>query len=71
MVTWHRKSLLTRIERAEIQSQRKKNKGILIIDMDKNGLYGEQGLTEEELEQYIQKNGYEVVIIDDISLMGE
>lgn len=70
MVTWHRKSLLTRIERAEIQSQRK-NKGILIIDMDKNGLYGEQGLTEEELEQYIQKNGYEVVIIDDISLMGE
>lgn len=70
MVTWHRKSLLTRVERAEIQSQRK-NKGILIIDMDKNGLYGEQGLTEEELEQYIQKNGYEVVIIDDISLMEE
>lgn len=67
MSKWYRGSLLTRIKRLEVQSKYNNN-GILLIDMDKNGLYGEQGLTEEELEQYIQKNGYEAVIIDDISL---
>lgn len=66
MITWHRKSLLTRIERAEIQS-RFKNNDILLIDMDVNGFYGEQQFTEKELNQYIQRKGYEVVIIDDIS----
>lgn len=38
-----------------------------VIEKDENGLYGEQGFTEKELDQYIQRKGYEVVIIDDIS----
>lgn len=67
MSNWYRGSLLTRIKRLEVQSKYNNNNGILLIDMDENGLYGEQGFTEEELEQYIQRKGYEVVIIDDIS----
>ncbi len=71
MVVRYRSSLLSRVERAEFNYKQMKSNTILLIDMDENGLYGEQQFTEEELEQYIQKNGYEVVIIDDISLMGE
>lgn len=71
MVVRYRSSLLSRVERAEFNYKQMKSNTILLIDMDENGLYGEQQFTEEELEQYTQKNGYEVVIIDDISLMGE
>ena len=71
MVVRYRSSLLSRVERTEFNYKQMKSNTILLIDMDENGLYGEQQFTEEELEQYIQKNGYEVVIIDDISLMGE
>ena len=70
MTNWHRSLLLRRIKHLEIQSKYNNN-SILIIDTDENGLYGEQGFTEKELDQYIQRKGYEVVIIDDISLMGE
>lgn len=71
MVVRYRSSLLSRVERAEFNSRQMKSNTILLIDMDENGLYGEQQFTQEELEQYIQKNGYEVVIIDDVSLMEE
>lgn len=71
MVVRYRSSLLSRVERAEFNSRQMKSNTILLIDMDENGLYGEQQFTQEELEQYIQKNGYEVVIIDDVSLIEE
>lgn len=66
MVVRYRSSLLSRVERAEFDSKQRKTDTILLIDMDENGLYGEQRFTEKELDQYIQRKGYEVVIIDDI-----
>lgn len=71
MAVRYKNFLLSRVKRAEFDSKQRKTDTVFLIDMDENGLYGEQGFTEKELDQYIQKKGYEVVIIDDISLMGE
>lgn len=68
MAVRYKNSLLSRVERAEFDSKQRKTDTILLIDMDENGLYGEQRFTEEELDQYVQRKGYEVVIIDDFPL---
>ena len=68
MAVRYKNSLLSRVERAEFDSTQRKTDTILLIDMDENGLYGEQRFTEEELDQYVQRKGYEVVIIDDFPL---
>ncbi|MDT2831888.1 hypothetical protein P7H62_13110 [Vagococcus carniphilus] len=43
-----------------------RRRSVLIIDMNADGTYGADEFTEEELAIYIDKEGYEVVIIDDI-----
>lgn len=68
MAVRYKNSLLSRVERAEFDSKQRKTDTILLIDMDENGLYGEQRFTEKELDQYVQRKGYEVVIIDDFPL---
>lgn len=40
--------------------------GVLIIDENKDGTYGEDSLTEAELENYAKEHKYSCVIIDDI-----
>lgn len=41
--------------------------GLLIVDLNEDGTYGEHHLTEKQLDQYAENNHYGHIIIDDIS----
>lgn len=43
-----------------------RNKGMLIIDQNKDGTFGQEKMTRKQLDEYLVKNHYSGVIIDDI-----
>lgn len=65
MARYYRKSLFERIEQLEKKVTKPKNP-LLFIELNDDGTYGEDNLTEKQLDQYIKENGYSVVFIDDI-----
>lgn len=62
---YYRKSLSSKLNSLEKDIDLRR-RSVLIIDMNADGTYGADEFTEEELAIYIDKEGYEVVIIDDI-----
>lgn len=43
-----------------------RDKGMLIINQNKDGTFGQEKMTREQLDAYLTKNHYSGVIIDDI-----
>ena len=60
-----KESLITRLSKVE-----KKlvvvDKVVLIVDLNEDGTFGRQNLTEQELEDFTTKHRYTNIIIDDI-----
>ena len=42
------------------------DKGVLFVDLNEDGTFGDQHLTEKQLEEYAMKNRYGHIFIDDI-----
>ncbi|MDH6363267.1 hypothetical protein M2139_000313 [Enterococcus sp. PF1-24] len=61
-----RQRLIGRLEKLENSIGNDTN-GVLFIVMNPDGTFGEERLTESELEDYVIRNRYELVIADDIS----
>lgn len=66
MAIWRLSERLKKIEREKLS-----DKGALLVDQNEDGTFGNDRLTEKELERYASANRYSVVIIDDVPLMDE
>lgn len=66
MKTYNR-FLTSRIKKLEKQLNLNGQK-VLFIDLNSDGTYGKDNLTEKQTDQYIKDKGYQTVIIDDIPL---
>lgn len=66
MPNYYRKSLSDRITNIEKKLAKPSNP-VLITDLNNDGTIGPWRFNEEQLDQYVKDNGYQVVFIDDIS----
>ena len=60
-----KESLITRLSKVE-KKLVVDDKGVLIVDLNEDGTFGRQNLTEQELEDFTTKHRYTNIIIDDI-----
>ncbi|MBO0476170.1 hypothetical protein DOK76_03750 [Vagococcus sp. DIV0080] len=65
MTSFYKRSLANRITKVEKILIKPKNP-VLITDLNNDGTFGPWKFNEQQLDQYANENGYDVVFIDDI-----
>ncbi|MGX2945867.1 hypothetical protein [Enterococcus alishanensis] len=66
MVKWRLSDRVKRIEQGLMID----DSGVLFVDENSGGTYGESNMTKKQLEKYAAENKYSVIMIDDISIVS-
>lgn len=64
MLKWRLSDRVKRIEQGLMID----DSGVLFVDENSDGTYGESSMTQKQLETYAAENKYSVIMIDDISI---